>query len=326
MGLSGLMPALGFYCVADQRYFTGTAALINSLRLVGQDEPIHVLDCGLTGEQRELLRPHANVIPAPFDAPPWLLKTVAPLERPSEVMVLLDADMVATRRLDPLVDEAAAGHLVVFANPVDRHVPEWGELLDLGPMHRVPYVSSAAMLVDRSLGSDVLGLLADRQSKVEFDRSFWRANDTEYPFLYADQDVLNAILSTRVDPDRVLVCEARLSATPPFAGLKVADEVSLRCAYADGAEPYLVHHHVVRPWLEPTYHGVYSQLLRRLLLGDDVAIRLPEDRLPRWLRTGLLAWAERMRINARERFRFHVREPLSGRAHRRGPRRARASR
>ena len=34
-----------------------------------------MLDCGLTPQQRELLAPHATLVPAPSDAPPYLLKT-----------------------------------------------------------------------------------------------------------------------------------------------------------------------------------------------------------------------------------------------------------
>ena len=29
-----------FYCVADERYFLGAVGLVNSLRLVGHDEPV----------------------------------------------------------------------------------------------------------------------------------------------------------------------------------------------------------------------------------------------------------------------------------------------
>lgn len=308
-----IQPVAGFYLVADRRYFVGAVALVNSLRLVGHREPIHVLDCGLTQEQRQRLGSEATVVPAPGDAPPWLLKTVLPLSRPADAMLLLDTDMVAVRSLAELLDTAANGRIVVFQNPEDRHVPEWSELLDLGTARRAPYVSSAAIGAGRGLGTDVLELLADRQSRVDFERTFWRANEPDYPFLYADQDVLNAILAARVDPDRVEVLDARLSATPPFAGLKLRDAASLHCTYADGAEPYLIHHHVVRPWLEPTYDGVYSRLLRRLLLGGDVAIPLSERELPRWLRRGARAWAARLRINARERLRFHVREPIARR-------------
>jgi hypothetical protein len=306
------------YCVADDRYFPGAVGLINSLRLLGHDEPIELLDCGLTGEQRELLAREVTLTPAPSDAPPWLLKTELPLQRPAEVMLLLDTDMVATRSLAPLAEQAARGRVVVFDDPLDRHVAEWGELLDLGAARRGPYVSSAAICIDRSLGGEVLELLADRQSRVDFARTYWRENEPDYAFRYADQDVLNAILATRIDVDRIVVLEDRLAATPPFAGLRLRDETTLRCTYADAEMPFLVHHHGARPWLEPTHDGVYSRLLRRLLLRDDVPIRIDESQLPVWLRTGARAWARRQGINARERFRFHVREPLAARLGRSG--------
>ena len=79
-------PAAAFYCVADERYFLGAVGLINSLRLVGHTEPIFLLDCGLTAAQRELLAAARRAASTrPSDAPPWLLKTVAPLARPADV-------------------------------------------------------------------------------------------------------------------------------------------------------------------------------------------------------------------------------------------------
>ena len=302
-----------FYCVADERYFLGAVGLINSLRLVGHDEPIYLLDCGLSAEQRDRLEPQATLISRPGETPPWLLKTVAPLERPAAVMVMLDTDMVATRSLAPLIERARPRRLLAFRNPIDRFVPEWGELLELGPLRRGPYLSSAAICAERMLATEVLGLIEDRQGRIDFELTHWRRNVPGYAFTYADQDVFNAVLATRIEPDRIEALEARLSPTPPFAGLKLADERTLRCAYADGVEPYLVHHHVAKPWLERTHHGVYSQLLRRLLISDDVAIRVPQEQIPLRLRSGLRAYAERKRINARERFRYHVREPLGAR-------------
>jgi hypothetical protein len=309
-----------FYCVAEERYFVGAVGLINSLRLLGHAESVHVLDCGLTAAQRELLAPEASLLAAAGDGtPPWLLKSVAPLESPAETMILLDADMVATRSLAPLIERAAGGRIVVFANALQRRASGWGELLGLGAMRRMPYVSSAAILVQGSLGRSVLSLLSDLQSQVDFDRTYWRAGESDYPWLYADQDVLNAILATRVDEKRVEVLEERLAPTPPFAGLRILDEASLRCAHEDGVEPYLVHHHVVKPWLEPTHHGIYSRLLRRLLIGSDLAIRIPEADVPLHLRSGLRAWARRTRVNVRERVRWHVREPLAARVGGREP-------
>jgi hypothetical protein len=310
---------VAFYCVSDHAYFVGAVGLINSLRLIGHDEPIFLLDCGLTPAQRQLLAPQVTLLRAPRGEPPWLLKTIAPLTRPAEVMVLLDADMVVTRPLTPLIDEASQGSVVAFENPIYRFVPEWGELLGLGTARRQSYVGSGAVCVQQHLGTEILKLLADRQTLIDFERTFWRQNVPDYPFLYGDQDVLNAILSTRVAADRIVALDHRLASTPPFSGLKVTDEATLRCGYDDGLEPFLVHHLVVKPWLEPTHHGVYSRLLRRLLVGPDLAVRVPQDELPLRMRTGLRAYAERARVNVRELFRWYVREPISSRMGRRSP-------
>ena len=300
-----------FYVVADERYFLGAVGLVNSLRLVGHDEQVHVLDCGFTAEQRDIFAPHANVVPAPDDTPPWLLKTVAPLAHPAKVMVLIDADMVVTRRLDALTDVAAAGRIGAVINDRERFVPEWGEILDIGPVRRQPYVSSGLVACDDGLGREVLELMHDRQDRVDFSQTFWRRNVPDYPFLYGDQCVLNAILaSERVPPDRLEAFEHRMAPTPPFGKLRVTDEDSMQCAYPDWVEPFAVHHFATKPWLEPTHHGVYSRLLRRALIADDVAIRVDPNLLPLRLRAGFRAFLDRKRVNTAEQFRWHVREPI----------------
>jgi hypothetical protein len=306
-----------FYCVADDRYFLGAVGLVNSLRLVGHTEPVFVLDCGLGSQERELVSEEATLVPAPSEAPPWLLKTVAPLRHPAEVMVLIDADVVVTRSLAEIVEAAAAGRVVAVENDRQRFVPEWGELLGLGSPRRQPYVSSGLVAVDRTLGRDVLALMDELRDRVDFELTFWRRNVPDYPFLYADQDVLNAILACRVARERLLALEHRLAPTPPFRGLRVVDETALRCRYGDGVEPLAVHHFATKPWLEPTHHGVYSRLLRRLLVGPDVALRVAPERLPLRLRTGLRAYADRKRVNAGQHFRWYVREPLAARIGRR---------
>jgi hypothetical protein len=299
-----------FYCVADDRYFLGAVGLVNSLRLVGHSEPIRMLDCGLTDEQRGLLEAEVELVPCPVERPPWLLKTIAPLASPSDAMLLLDVDMVATRSLAPLVDEARGGRLAAFLNPIDRHCPEWGALLGLGETPRRPYLSSAVIGADRELATRILELMEELQDRIDFELTWWRRNIAGYAFTYGDQDLFNAIVSARVEAGRVTAIDERLAPTPPFAGLRLLDERSLRCAYSDGAEPYLVHHHVTKPWLEPTYHGVYSRLLRRLLVADDVPVRVPPRLIPRRLGQGLGALAARKRTNARQRLRWHVEEPL----------------
>jgi hypothetical protein len=302
-----------FYCVADERYFLGAVGLVNSLRLVGHDEQVMLLDCGLTSAQRELLAPQAEIVSAPSDAPPWLLKTIAPLERPADTTVLVDTDMIATRPLTELLERAREGRVVAFRDRQDRFFGEWGELLDLGRAERRGYVSSGFVALGGEVRKQVLGLLDSSRDAVDFERTFWRRNERDYPFLYADQDVLNAILATAVEPGAIVALDNRLAPNPPYRGLRVTDAAELRCAYRDGTEPFVVHQYVRKPWLEPTYDGVYSRLLRRLLTGGDVAVRVPEDQMPSRLRSGARARAERALVNARDypRWRFGDRLPAA---------------
>jgi hypothetical protein len=307
---------VAFYCVADERYFLGAVGTINSLRLLGHREPIVLLDCGLTATQRGLLEGHVTLVDAPVDAPPTLLKTIAPLERPAETQVLIDTDLIPTRPLTALIEEAAAGRIVAFRNDMDRWVPEWADVLDLGPVPRRPYIAFALVCMHGELAEEVLRLIADRQARIEIQRTMWGRDEPGYALRYADQDVLNAVLASRVEPERVVALDDRLVPVPPFSGLRVADSESLRCVYIDGSEPYAVHHFIVKPWLEPTYDGVYSQLLRRLLAGPGLAIRVPDEMIPRRFRAGALAYVERKRINVGQRLRYHVREPLAARLRR----------
>ena len=197
-----------FYCVSDERYFLGAVGLINSLRLVGHTEPIYLLDCGLTEAQRELLAGEVELVDAPAGGPPTLLKTIAPLQRPAQTMVLIDTDMIATRSLAELVAQASQGKVVAFENDTDRHVAQWGEVLDLGPPRRQPYVSFSLVALGGEVAPETLHLLADRQSRIDFDLTYWRQRRmTDYPLLYADQDVLNAILATSVARERLVALE-----------------------------------------------------------------------------------------------------------------------
>jgi hypothetical protein len=297
---------VAFYFVADSSYFLGAVGLVNSLRLHGHREPLFALDCGLTAAQRALLSSEATIVPAPDDSPPWLLKVVAPLRHPAEVMVLIDADIVATRSFRDLIERASKPCVIAFENDTDRFVPEWGQLLGLGKVRRQPYLSSGLAVLGHPIGEQVLTLMAKLQDRVDFDRTFWRSKEPDYPFLYGDQDVFNAILASRVKPEQIVALPNRLAPNPPFRGLRPLDKSGLRWAYEDGTEPYVVHHHTAKPWLEPTYDGVYSRLLRRLLADADASVRVPKRQIPLRMRGGLAAYAERKRINAGERLRWRA--------------------
>jgi hypothetical protein len=288
-------------------YFLGAVGMINSLRLQGHREPVYVLDCGLSAEEREMLEPATTVVEAPAGNEPFELKTYAPRRHPAELMVLIDADIVVTRSLDPLLEQARGGRVVAFENPVDRFVPEWGDLLDLGPLRRRPYLCSGLVAMDGGVGSEVLALMEDRQRRVRYERSYFGARDHGYALMFADQDVLNAILASRVSASAVIGLDADLAPMPPFDGLTVTDEHRLRCAYRDGTEPYVVHQSLPwKPWLHATYDGVYSRLLRRSLTGPGLAIDVPHDRIPVTLRYGARAFAERQRVKLAQQLRWRL--------------------
>jgi hypothetical protein len=304
-------PRVAFYCVSNDRYFLGAVGMLNSLRLVGHREPVVVLDCGLTSEQRELLEPHVSLVPAPSDSLPHLLKTIAPLRDPADVTVLIDADMIVTRPLTDLAERASEGRVVAFRNDYDKFVPEWGELLGLGTARRRPYLCSGLAFLGGSVGREVLSLMHEGGSRVESELRKPEMSIYHGAFWTVDQDVMNAVLCTSVQPDRIDALAYRLAPTPPFRALRLLDANSLRCVYENGTEPYVLHHLGGRmPWLVPMYHGIYSRLLARLLLGPELAVRVPESHVPLRMRDGLLARAERTRVDAWDRLGWYLRERL----------------
>ena len=313
-------PPAAFYCVSSRIYFLGAVAMINSLRLNGHREPIYLLDAGLSDAQRQLLAAEVTIVEAPSEAPPYLLKTVAPLAHPAEVMVLIDVDMIVCRSLGELIERAAEGRIVAFENNMDRFVEQWGELTGLGEARRGPYVSSGFVAAGSTVGAELLALVDRLQRTVELDLTvdFSRQDLPEHPFRYLDQDVLNAILRTAIEPGDLIALDTRLAPTQPFDGLRLFDASELRCAYRDGTEPYLLHHYLRKPWLEGVYHGVYSQFLARLLVGDELAITVPREQVPARMRSGPRARAERTLVNAIDLGRWYLGDRL--------PRRLRALR
>ena len=287
------MTDVAFYCVADERYYPGVVAMLNSLRLQGHDEAVFVLDCGLSRRQREQLGSEVTIVERPDAAAAWMQKTYAPLQHPARVMILIDADMIVTRPLNELIALAAGGRVVAFRNDRDVYFPEWGKLLDLGPTRPGPYVCSGLVALAADPGLDILGLWEDRKGWIDPAPSYFGSNEPGYEFPYLDQDVFNAILRTRVEPEQLVALEHRLAANPPFDGVRIVDLRSLRCLHHDGIEPFALHHFDRKPWQARLRSNVYSRLLTRLLLAEDVAIRLKPEQLPRRLRTGMAASAHR---------------------------------
>ena len=213
-------------------------------------------------------------------------------------MVLIDADIIVTRRLDRLIDGAGGGKIVAFADRIaNRFEERWSELLGLQRLERRPYVNSGLVAVGRQHGTELLAEVVAGCEHIEIELTVIANGTHLYPFYYLDQDVLNGVLAARPDEELELL-EHRLAPFPPFPGLRLIDETTLRCSYDDGLEPYALHHIMRKPWLAPTRWSIYSQLLARLLLGNDVAIPLRRDELPLRLQTGAIAWVEKRRSDA----------------------------
>lgn len=306
---SDALPRAAFYCVSSGMFFLGAVAMINSLRLLGHTELIFVLDRGLNAAQRDALSAEATLVAAPDDSTPFLLKTVAPLLHPAGVMVLIDADIVVTRSLAELIGRASQGRVLAVEHGQDRFFPEWGELIGGTARHR-RYVSSSLVLLGGPVGAKVVETMDRVQRRIDLARTPYSGSvpdfaslggsfpdtDPHHPFYFADQDVLNAVLATEVDAQQVEVLDRRAEAITPFTGLRLMDKNTLRCAFEDGTEPFAVHHFMpTKPWLEPTFPGVYLELLTRLLRGGDLAIRVPNRELPAHLSPGLIGAARSWR-------------------------------
>jgi hypothetical protein len=287
-----------FFTVSDSRFFLGAVALVNSIRLVGHDEPIFLVDAGLTAKQREVLSGEVTLIAAPEGVPPMLMKMVGPLKHPAAVAILLDADSIVLRRLTELIDAARGGRLVAFSDNEphqERFFPEWAPALGLGPIRRRPYLASGHLVVPDSLNPRLLRPWEEGQTKIDLRRTMLGKGKLSDPFYFPDMDVFNAMVAAHLEPDEVVVLQHRLAPFPPFEGLRLIDRHRLVCSYSDGVRPFLLHHILAKPWLKATRTNIYSLLLPRLLLGPDVALRVEARQVPLRLRAGRLAGADRRR-------------------------------
>ena len=302
----GVEGELAYYTVANAAHYPGAVALLNSLRLLGEVAPVFVVDCGLTGRQRGMLSRHVTLVPRQGALPPGLQKATGPLAHPAEIMVLLDADVIVTRLLTPLFEDASRGRIVAFENDHDRFFPEWSSL-GLGVPKRRSYVNSGHLVVSSDTASEFLPLFGELQKHLDVSRTcFGREGDPSNPFYFADQDILNAVLCTRYDGLAARI-EHRFAPVPPFPGLKVVDLTRLECAYDDGTEPYLLHHILRKPWLGATKASPYTALFTRLVTGGDVVLRLDAHDIPLRLRDSSFAAIGRagaaVQVEARARLR-----------------------
>jgi len=305
------MEPLAFYCVCDRNHFLGLAALIDSLRLVGHGETVYVLDCGLEPEHRRLLQGEAVVEEAHDDLPPVLMRNVLPRRRPAEVMVVVDVDVIFTRPIRDLAEQARGERKpILFLNDrTDRFHAEW-ETLGFGPPVRHEYLA-AGQYVLPSDGTWFVDVFDEALLRLDVEQTLVnpriRPRD---PFYYSEMDVLNALIGTAIPLDSFAVADRDLVSYWPFRDLRVDDERTLECVRPDGSRPALLHHILAKPWAASVAPNPYTRLMTRLLCGSDAAVRVPPAMVPRRLRPGALAEVVRRTDAARAWGRQNLRGKL----------------
>ena len=295
-----------FFTLGDADYFVGAVALVNSLRLVGLDERITFLDLGLLPKQRAILAAECDFVDVrrePGDHP-WTYQPFAHLANPSGVCVILDSDVIVTRRLDDLVESARAGEIAAYADPDRTRVaPEWSSIFELEqPLRRDrDYVNSGLVAFDADRHRDFLARWWHLcHGMTECGRR--RSDD---PIKYADQDALNALLmSEYADSARVINATVPMQSSD-LAQAAVVDVDRLECSYEGRVVSALHSICWPKPWMWSARYqlarSAYLTCLLRLLHGPGLRITLEPRVLPRWLRAGAWGTTTRWLLHAIEK-------------------------
>jgi hypothetical protein len=292
-------PKLTFFTVCDGAYFVGLVALLNSLRLLGHHDPVVVGDCGLRREQRDVLAGHCTLLPLAREmvVNPIQFKPFANLCHPEGLVVVIDSDMIVTRHLGALIEAAAKGQIALFPDPEqDRWFREWQEIFALPrPPRRQTYVCSGLIAFSAAHWPDFLSEWWTACSLIS-SHSTYQEKSGDTPTAQGDQDALNALLMT-VYPSTALAIQPREEQVFRWDfrnHVELKDSATLRCRSRSHDAVVLHACLAPKPWQRSGFrHNVYTRLLRRLLHGPDVAITVPPEMLPIWLREGAKAAAAR---------------------------------
>jgi hypothetical protein len=288
-----------FFTVADEAYVLGLVGLVNSLRLTGHEQRIVVLDVGLTDRTRALLQPECEFIQLSSGRVlhPYLLYPIAEDLSHAGVIVIVDSDVIVTATLEPLLEEAHRGKICAMAEVKrNRWFPEWEQLLELqGSIRAQPCVNTGFLTFSTVHHPNLLSRWGELIEKVAARDPDWARGTVarQSPFSNYDQDVLNALLMSEYPADALVILEDRRAPgnREMRDAVRVADIRSLVCTCH--RDRTLILHDLSQPkaWQGGGIRGVhrdaYLVLLRRLLTWPDVAVRLPPEELPPWLRPGL---------------------------------------
>jgi hypothetical protein len=293
-------PSVEFLTTTDARYYVGTVALLNSLRLTGNDAPLAVLDLGMTTEQRSRLAPHARILPpsavefspaTKYSAKPRLAATSS-----ADVVVLIDSDILVTSELSTELDEARRAKLVAAPDGPGssmRSFREWEALFGLRAAVRSNqiYVNAGFVVFAPAHWPDLLSRWIETCDVVQLSDEERRARLYEedlHPIAGQDQDALNALLMSEFPGSALHIVPYHCAPFPQhMSDVRVEDAGALRCVSHDERVTLLHYVMTPKPWQAWGWTRAGSQayitLLPRTTVASDVALRLDERELPRWL-------------------------------------------
>jgi hypothetical protein len=274
-----------YVTVSSARYFPGAAAMYNSLRLTGNEGDFVVLDWDLRPEQRSLLEGVATVVPVSGVPHPMLAKPVVHSLDLRGTVVFVDADIIVTGSLAPVIRRAREGAICLFpdhASTRQKWFAEWEETFGLaGPPRRQTYFNAGFVAFSVERWPRLIERWWETCSRLTQDWPPWADA--------GDQDALNGILMSELPPGAVeALAEEEGPLLEPMDGVEVHDERRLSASLH--GRPTLVLHYVLQPkaWDRRGWMRVradpYTRLLVRSLWGDDVPLRIPPTSVPRWLR------------------------------------------
>jgi hypothetical protein len=263
---------------------------------VGHRETIVVGDCGLTPRQRELLAPHCTLfaLPSAVIQNPTQYKPFPYLLNPAGTVVVIDSDMIVTKNLASVLASAGEGKICVFPDPEkDRWFGEWQEIFGLSTAPRRQLYGCAGFVAfSTAHWPRLLELWWQACVRISAHPTY-QEGARDGPTSQADSDAFNALMMSEFPADAAafLPFEEQVFRWD-FRAVEVIDARTLRCRYQE-YEPAILHAvDTPKPWQRAgVRQHVYLQLLRRLLTAPDLALNVPLELLPIWLRPGPLATA-----------------------------------
>lgn len=294
-----------YFTIADRRFFPGAVALLNSLRLTGNVGDVFVLDLGMSPEQGNLLDQHATVVRLPESdfGHPVLAKAFPQALGVEGTIVLIDSDMMVTGSLSAIISLADEGKICVFPDHFtarDRWFAEWQQIFDLpSAPRRQTYANAGFLCFSTRRWPDFLSLYREACRKIPSRTVYQRASAggdigtraPSDPISLADQDALNAILMSAIPLDAIAELPAAQQAMrADLTRVRIIDQRSLTCTL-DGHRTTILHYtRNPKAWEGRNWWRVrwdaFSLLMPRVLLAEDVPLKLRSTTMPVWARCG----------------------------------------